>query len=329
MKTPRWVEREGKGWRCGLCPRGCLWTAASPLGACRVRGLSDGVPSLPGWGRCVSLSIDPIEKKPLYHFLPGSLILSTGPAGCNLSCMFCQNWEISQGDPRTHLVMPEVLAHAAMEDGSRGIAFTYSEPVIWFEYIMETATMVKKAGGAVVMVSNGYVNRAPLDELLYVTDAWNVDLKSWSKEFYESICGGNRDTVLESIKRLALSGKHLEITFLLIPGRNDRPAEWDEMARWIAGEAGSGVPLHISRYFPRYRMTEPPTPLSLIYDAVDAFSRHLEFVYPGNVSMESNTVCRKCGAVVVRRAGWSVDRTGLSRGGCASCGAPTGIVDSL
>jgi len=329
MREPKWVEQSGAGWKCTLCPQGCVWSASKPLGLCRVRGLTDGRPDLPGWGRCVSLAVDPIEKKPLYHFLPGSEILSTGPAGCNLSCRFCQNWTISQEDAPTRLVEPEALAGLALEDRSRGIAFTYSEPVIWFEYIAEVAPLVRARGGAVVMVSNGMVNPAPLEEYLGFTDAWNIDLKGWSKDFYTRLCGGSRDAVLSTISRVAESPAHLEITLLLIPGENDDPSEWGEMAAWIAAEAGPDVPLHISRYFPRYRMKNPPTPHETITRAVELFSSRLKYVYPGNLAGESNTRCPACGSTAIRREGWSVDISGLRGGSCARCGEKLGIVTSL
>lgn len=329
MREPRWIEKTGSGWRCTLCPHGCRWSESSPLGLCRVRGLVESRPALPGWGRCVSLALDPIEKKPLYHFLPGSTILSTGPAGCNLSCTFCQNWTISQGDAPTRLVEPEELAHLALEGGSCGIAFTYTEPVIWFEYIAETAPLVREGGGAVVMVSNGFVNPAPLEEYLGFTDAWNIDLKGWSPDFYRRLCGGDRDAVLATIRRVARSDAHLEITFLIIPGENDRPSEWEEMSSWIASEAGPEVPLHISRYFPRYRLQNPPTSPDTIHRAVEAFSAKLKFVYPGNLSCEGNTLCPRCGSCAVRRMGWSIDASGLSNGSCLKCGEPLGIISSL
>jgi len=329
MREPRWIEPAGSGWKCALCPQGCIWSSGRPLGLCRVRGLTGGVPDLPGWGKCVSLSLDPIEKKPLYHFLPGRAILSTGPSGCNLSCRFCQNWTISQEEAPTRFVEPDLLAALSLEDGSCGIAFTYTEPVIWFEYIAEVAPLVRSRGGAVVMVSNGFVNPDPLEEYLRFTDAWNIDLKGWSPDFYRKLCGGDRDVVLSTIRRVAKSCVHLEITLLLIPGENDSPAEWGEMAAWIASEVGPDTPLHISRYFPRYFMKNPPTPPETVYRAVELFSSRLRFVYPGNLTGESSTKCPSCGSMAIRRLGWSVDPSGLRGGACGRCGEPLGIVTDL
>jgi pyruvate formate lyase activating enzyme len=326
------MERTAEGvWKCLLCPRGCVWTGSSGDGFCRVRGVRDGEPALPGYGRCVSLSVDPIEKKPLYHFMPGTEVLSTGPAGCNLSCDFCQNWSISQetGVP-TRYLPPEALAAMALEGGSSGIAFTYTEPTVWFEYIVDAAPLVRTGGGTVVMVSNGMINPDPLEQLIGVTDAWNVDLKSWSEEFYRRLCGGERDIVLGTLSRLAASRCHLEVTFLVIPGENDDEAEWREMASWLAGECGAGTVLHLSRYFPRYRLTRPPTPVETLLRAREVFREKLRWVYLGNVNAPGpDTLCPSCGAVCVERSGMSVRVTGLDGSACLACGFDTGIVRGL
>lgn len=323
---PRWMTGSPGGWICGLCPRHCIWNSRTPLGRCSVRGLVDGVPALPGWGRCVSLSLDPIEKKPLYHFRPGSMILSTGPAGCNLSCSFCQNWEISQRDSPTRLVGAEDLAIAALSGGSCGIAFTYTEPVVWFEYILEVSPLVRAMGGSVVMVSNGYVEQAPLEEYLHAVDAWNIDLKAWSPAFYTDRCGGGLEPVLSTISRIATHGSHLEITFLLIPGENDDPGEWAGMAAWLEEHAGRSTPLHISRYFPRYRMKTPSTPPDMIARAVEVFSKHLDFVYPGNLGGECDTACPSCGTLLIKRFGYAVDVLGISDGRCMKCGRDISVI---
>jgi pyruvate formate lyase activating enzyme len=331
VKTAMWARKMPAGrWKCLLCPHGCVWDSEAHRGLCRIRGVVDGIPAAMGYGNCIPLAVDPIEKKPLYHFLPGKLILSTGPAGCNLSCRFCQNWEISQGSPRTMHVAPEDLARAALEGGSCGIAFTYTEPVIWFEYISHVAPLVRRAGGAVVMVSNGYVCRDPLDEYIEMVDAWNVDLKGWSEAFYREVCGGERDVVQKTIKRIARSDNHLELTFLVVPGGNDDPGQWAKMAAWIADNAGAQVPLHISRYFPRYRMETPPTPVDTLMRAVEVFSEKLEFVYPGNLAVEGITTCPSCRSAVIRRSGYSTDVSGMAAdGSCRACGNDAGIVTSL
>jgi len=330
---PKWFRRESDGgYSCTLCPRACSFRPREDaLGFCGVRGLCGGEPCIPGYGRCVSLSMDPIEKKPLYHFLPGSTILSTGPAGCNLSCDFCQNWTISQErNVPARYVSPEDLAQLAMSRGSCGVAFTYTEPTIWFEYIADTAPLVRDKGGATVMVSNGEINPRPLKELLEVTDAWNVDLKSWSEEFYREHCGGDRNTVLDTISTLAASRCHLEITFLIIPGENDDPEEWKEMAGWIADNCGPDTVLHISRYFPGYRLKNPPTPRKTMQHALRVFSKKLNFVYPGNIAgLPSHTVCPDCGAECISRNGYLSKSEGIDRGECSSCGRELGIVHEI
>jgi pyruvate formate lyase activating enzyme len=329
VRNPEWISTEDSGTRCTLCPEACLWNPEHPMGACRVRGLTDGKPSLPGYGRCVSLSIDPIEKKPLYHFRPGSLILSTGPAGCNMSCDFCQNWSISQSDSvPARYVSPSELADIAFMKGSTGIAYTYTEPTIWYEYIADSAPLVRKKGGAVVMVSNGYVNRRPLEALAGLVDAWNIDLKAWSPAFYRDRCNGERDVVLSSIETISASECHLEITFLIIPGYNDTPSEWKEMASWIRDTCGQNTPLHISRYFPRYRLEAEATPVSTIEEATDLFSEYLVYVYPGNVHGDTHTLCPSCGEPAVKRSGYSIDVSGLEGGCCGTCGTDLGMVDA-
>ncbi len=332
MRNPEWFRKEGNRWKCLLCPRGCSFEIdSSALGFCRVRGLKDGELYLPGYGECVSLVVDPIEKKPLYHFLPGFSILSTGPAGCNLTCDFCQNWSISQcSTVPTRYVSPDDLAEMSMTGKSRGVAFTYTEPTIWFEYIADSAPLVRERGGAVVMVSNGEINLDPLLQLTEITDAWNVDLKSWSDDFYKRHCGGNRDTVLQTIKTLAESKCHLEITFLIIPEENDDPAEWREMAKWISGECGPDTVLHISRYFPRYKLMQQPTLIETLLKAREIFSRELNHVYIGNISHEkSDTFCPSCAALCIERSGWEVSTKGMVNGKCASCGHLLNIVHEI
>ncbi len=325
------MREEDGGWQCLLCPRACLWNDGSPLGTCRIRGLVDGEPALPGYGQCVSLAIDPIEKKPLYHFLPGSRILSTGPAGCNLSCEFCQNWTISQNDGApTRYVPPEELAEMALSRGSRGVAFTYTEPTIWYEYIEDTAPLVHDGGGAVVMVSNGYVSPEPLEQYLKLTDAWNVDLKSWTDGFYSRLCGGHLQPVLRTIRTVAASTAHLEVTLLIIPGENDGPEEWEGMAAWLAENAGPEVPVHLSRYFPHYRHDGEVTPKQMLAEAREVFSRRMHHVYLGNVAGgERDTVCPECGGVLVSRRGYQGSNVGVEEGRCSSCGAEVSVVDRI
>lgn len=264
--------------KCMICPHGCVFTEKHPIGKCHVRGLNN-----PGYGMCAGLSVDPIEKKPIRNFHRGATVLSTGPNGCNLTCLNCQNWHISQQrSTSVRYLSPENLATIAMQK-SDGLAFTYTEPTIWYEYIMDTAPLVREQSGIVIMVSNGYVNRKPLQDLISVTDAWNIDLKAWSNDFYRNICGGDLVTVKNSIRMVADSNCHLELTWLLIPGHNDDPDQITSAAKWIKSTAGENTTLHVSRYFPQYKMTVPATPLPLMEKAVELFRKHLKYVYPGNV----------------------------------------------
>ncbi len=276
-RSPEYVLNLDSGPRCLVCPHECIWNGGNPAGLCRVRGAD-----LSGYGQCIGMAVDPVEKKPLAMYRPGSVVLSTGPPGCNLSCLHCQNWQSSQGTPPTRYVPPAELAALATES-SHGLAFTYTEPVVWYEYVMDTAPLVRARGGFNVMVSNGFVNPDPLRDMLAVTDAWNVDLKAWRGDFYRRNCNGAIEPVLNTLKTVAASGVHLEITFLLIPFENDREADWVQAAEWIAGNCGSETPLHVSRYFPRYRMAHPATPVEDVLKAAAVFRKHLDNVFTGNV----------------------------------------------
>ncbi len=263
---------------CFVCPHKCTFTEDNPIGRCMVRGLDN-----PGYGWCTGLVVDPIEKKPFKHFHPGAKVLSTGPNGCNLTCNNCQNWHISQRKSSSvEYLTAEKLADLAMSK-SDGIAFTYTEPTIWYEYILDTAPLVRDKNGIVVMISNGYVNEKPLRDLIAVTDGWNIDLKAWSNSFYKKICGGDLDTVKNSIKIVASSNCFLELTWLLIPGLNDDPSQIKEAAQWIKTTTGVDTPLHVSRYFPSYKMNIPATPVSFVYKTVELFRKQLKNVYPGNI----------------------------------------------
>jgi len=224
-------------------------------------------------------------------------------------------------------VTPEELAEMAMDGRSSGVAFTYTEPAIWFEYIADSAPLIRQRGGSVVMVSNGEINPDPLGKLIEVTDAWNVDLKSWSEEFYRKHCNGDRDTVLKTIETLARSSCHLEITFLIIPEENDDPSEWKKMAKWISDICGTDTILHLSRYFPRYKLLQKPTPVDTLLNARDIFAEVLNYVYIGNVSLDdSHTLCPECGSICIERTGWKVSTEGMKEGKCISCSRELNIV---
>ena len=311
--------------RCLLCPHACLlkpWER----GICRVRENSNGTITLITYGILSGLALDPVEKKPLYHFYPGSSILSVGSYGCNLGCDFCQNHHISQNGPppgSAYLSPEELVGRAAREHNNIGIAYTYNEPVIWYEYVTDCATLAAAAGLKNVMVTNGYINRQPLKELINVTDAFNIDLKAFRNDFYRRYTGATLKPVLDAIGTVALSGKHLEITTLILPGLNDSAGEMKGMAEWIANNAGRKVPLHLSRYFPMYRRDTHATPSETILKLRDIAAEYLDFVYTGNMSGRDacgDTVCPACRAIVVKRSGYQTVVTGLTEDGrCSSC----------
>ncbi len=312
---------------CEICPVHCKLSEGQ-VGICRGRGVVDGELVALNYGRVVSFHHDPIEKKPLYHFLPGTVIASTGPNGCNLRCRWCQNCDISQFDAPTHYVSPEILASRALAGESVGLAYTYSEPLIWFETIRDTAPLVREAGGVNVLVTNGYVDEAPLDELLPLIDAANVDLKFSDPQLYKKGSKGRLEVVQRTIEKMVAAGVHVEITHLLVTGMADNDRGVRGIAEWIAS-VNPDIPLHLSRYFPRHLATEPPTLLEFMERAWDLARTSLRHVYLGNIpsGRRADTVCPNCGRVAIRRSGWSVDTSGVNDdGSCATCGTALGIV---
>ena len=270
---------------CSLCPRHCRLLPGE-TGFCRARENRGGRIVCKNYGRLTSLALDPIEKKPLYHFHPGSFILSVGSFGCNLACPFCQNYAISMADEQseTQDVTPEQLAALARDlsrrpPGNIGIAFTYNEPLLSYEFIMEAAPLLHEAGLFVVLVTNGTIAPAPLEALLPHVDAMNIDLKGWQPDFYRRL-GGDLDTVKHTIARAAKIC-HVEVTTLIIPGQNDSAGDMEEEARWLAS-LSPDLPLHISRYFPRWKEYAPATPVETIEQLAAIAGKHLRYVHKGN-----------------------------------------------
>ncbi len=318
---PRFFEPAGGDLvRCRLCPHECA-IAPGAYGRCRVRANRGGRGEIPFAGRLTSVAIDPIEKKPLYHYRPGSSILSVGFLGCNFHCPFCQNYAISQtNEAPARFMAPAELVETAVRCGSMGIAYTYSEPLVHLEYVIECARLARTRGLANVLVSNGFVNSGPAEELLGLLDAANIDLKGWDADFYKREIGGGLEPVCRFLRQAA--GRiHLEVTTLVIPTRNDDAAQVEAMAAFLAG-LDPDIPYHLSCYYPAYRCTIPPTPPETVRRLAAAARAHLRYVYLGNVGLEeTNTVCPECGALLVRRAGYRVAVVGLRDGGCAACGA--------
>jgi len=327
MKEAAYYEKRGDGKvHCHLCPHQCV-IADGKTGLCRVRRNQGGTLYSEIYEQVTSIAMDPIEKKPLYHFHPGTSILSIGTRGCNFACPFCQNWGISQADASTSALPARGAVQAAQREGSIGIAYTYNEPLIWFEYVIETARLAREAGLANVLVSNGYVSPEPFDELLPYIDAINMDIKSIRPEFYKTLCRGTLEPVLANA-RTAAARTHLEITNLLIPGHNDSEAEFRELASWIAAELGPQTPTHLSAYFPRYKLQAPPTPVETLETAYAIFAEQLHYVYLGNCYSEvgSATRCRQCGTKLISRRGYNIRTVGLRGSCCAHCGAENHIV---
>jgi pyruvate formate lyase activating enzyme len=310
---------------CLLCPHYCKLKEGK-TGICGVRKNTGEVIELLTYGVISGFSLDPVEKKPLYHFFPGKNILSIGSYGCNMKCDFCQNFSISQEIPLNHkgkISPDEIIKSARFSDNNIGIAFTYNEPVIWFEFMRDVAVSAAIEGLFTAVVSNGYVNGNPLDEIIQFTDAFNIDLKAFNKTFYRKLTGAGIEPVKNSLKQISKAGKHLEITTLIIPGQNDSEDEMKLQSEWIAGELGKQVPLHLSRYFPLYKRDDPATPQETLNRLLETASANLDYVYVGNIVSESgqNTSCPKCGTLVTKRSGYKTELLNLNeKGECRHCG---------
>ena len=283
------------------------------------------------YGRITSISLDPIEKKPLYHYYPGSTILSVGTFGCNLACSFCQNWQISKGQPPTRYMAPEDVVMAATQyqetQGNVGVAYTYNEPFIWYEYVQDTAKLVHWAEMENVLVTNGMVEEGPLRELLPLIDAMNVDIKFWSKEHYRKLCEGPGWRARDTVEIAHEAGCHVEITVLIIPGYNDSDEELTSIFDWAAA-VDPGMAVHLSRYHPAYRLEAPPTPEETLIRAYHLAKERLKYVYVGNIHLPgtTDTECGDCGATLVERGGFDGKAVGLDpQGRCKACGVQTDI----
>jgi len=281
------------------------------------------------YGNPCAVHVDPIEKKPFYHFLPAAPAFSLATAGCNLRCLYCQNWSISQVPPeQTHNVElpPEEVVRYAQEYHAPVIAYTYSEPIVFYEYMLSTARLAREAGLHNVVISAGFINPEPLRELCRAVDAIKIDLKGYDETFYRQVCGAELGPVLEALCVIYETGIHLEIVNLVVPTLNDRLDQLRALARWVARELSPGVPLHFSRFHPQYKLTNlPPTPVETLDQAREiALEEGLRFVYVGNVPghVGNNTFCPACGETLVVRQGFSVVEYHLQEGACAYCGEP-------
>jgi pyruvate formate lyase activating enzyme len=316
---------DGKKVKCQLCPRYCL-ISPGKRGYCRVRENQGGSLVSISYAKPVAIHLDPIEKKPLFHFLPSRQAFSIATAGCNLNCKFCQNWEISQGRPEElnyTSLSPEQLVAKALASGAPVLAYTYTEPTVFYEYMFDACRIARSRGLKNVMHSNGYINEEPLRRLARFLDAANIDLKGFKEEYYAKICEGSLEPVLKSLKILKEEGVHIEITNLVLTGFNDDPDSIAKMCLWIKDNLGADTPLHFSRFFPMYQlMGLNPTPVGTLETARQiARDCGLKYVYIGNVPGHSaeNTYCPKCKKAVIKRAGYMVEEVDLVQGRCKFC----------
>jgi len=331
LQRARFYEKEEDKVRCLLCPRACL-PAEGRTGTCGVRRVESGELYTTNYGLLAAANRDPIEKKPLYHFYPGHQILSIGTVGCNLLCSFCQNWTLSRGSPddAARAVAPEdILAMLKREGGPQeavGVAYTYNEPLIWYEFVYDTARLVHEHGYRNVLVTNGFINREPLLELLPYIDAMNIDVKAFTDSFYREHCSGMLEPVIETVETAA-GACHVEVTCLLIPGLNDGPGEQEELARWLGG-INPDLVLHYSRYFPQYKFDKSPTPPEVLIRARETAKKYLRYVYLGNIDLPgaSDTSCPYCGNLLVERSVYRVKLTGLENNHCNNCRSEIAIV---
>jgi len=310
-------KQEGDIVQCHLCPHNCV-IKENQSGVCRVRVNQDGILYSENYGEISSMGVDPIEKKPLYHFYPSQGILSLGTYGCNFKCKFCQNFRISQQNPTTTYQTPADIIQQAKNRNIMGIAYTYSEPMVWYEYVYKTAVKAHEEGLNNVLVTNGFINQKPLKKLTNYIDAANIDLKSYHNDFYKEICGGTLQPVLDTIKYMY--GKtHLELTTLVVTNHNDGLDELEDIFRWVAN-LSEDIPMHLARYFPNYKMEEPATPAKKMEAAYKLAKKYLNYVYIGNMRSKKsqNTYCPECGTEVISRHYFNTQNH-LKEGKCPEC----------
>lgn len=325
-KLAMYQEETARGIMCRICPNECVLKEGE-ISKCNNRKVYKSKLYTMAYGNPCSVAVDPVEKKPLYHFYPGSRAFSIATAGCNLVCLNCQNWTISQTSPDKTMnveLMPEQVVEECERNGCRSIAYTYSEPNTFYEYALETAIIARKRGIKNIFKSNGYINPEPLKKICEVIDAANIDLKAITESTYLKLSGGKLQPVLDSLKVYKDMGVWLEITNLVIPGWTDKPDDIRQMCRWLSSNGFANVPLHFSRFYPMYKLEQlPPTPVELLNKAASIASEEgLKYVYTGNApgSELSDTKCRSCGVTVVKRQGFRVVSNSLKKGNCPECG---------
>lgn len=324
--------------KCLICPHNCI-VGEDKTGICRQRKNIKGKLYLLNYAESTSVNLDPIEKKPLYHFYPGTQIISFGTNGCNLKCMFCQNWSISHEDSPSKEILPEEVIKITKKQSSGGIAYTYNEPLIWYEFVRDCAKLARDEGIKNVLVTNGFINPEPFGELLPYIDAINIDIKSINNDFYKRLCKAKVEPVLETA-RLAKGNVLLEVTNLIIPKENDSEKDIRNLCQWVADNLGKATPIHFSAYYPAYQFDRPGTPLTTLQMAYDIAREYLMYVYLGNVKIAAahtreggekgnDTFCAWCQTKLIERSGYSVKVLNLDKdGGCKRCGADNNIRSS-
>lgn len=328
QKEAMFYTREKNVVVCGLCPHHCR-IMEGKAGVCGVRRNHNGTLISLNYGEVTSMSMDPMEKKPLYHFYPGTEIFSIGTKGCNLKCPYCQNWSISQ-DPEamSRYYTPDEIVKKARAAGSASIAYTYSEPTVWYEYVKDTSAVAKEQGIKNVLVTNGFISPEPLEALIGLIDAMNIDLKCYDADKYKRIHKAGLESVKDTIRFCHDRGCHVEITTLLVPGINDELDELINMAEFIAS-VDKRIPWHLSRYHPAYKYDREPTDVDFINEVYDAGSDILDYVFTGNIHpslSRSDTVCPSCHTVVISRSGYHTVIKDLASGRCGQCGHDLKIV---
>jgi pyruvate formate lyase activating enzyme len=325
-KIALFQDETARGIMCRICPNECVLKEGE-ISKCNNRRVYKSKLYTMAFGNPCSVNVDPVEKKPLYHFLPGSRAFSIATAGCNLVCLNCQNWSISQTSPdktRNYDLLPEQVVEECISNKCSSIAYTYSEPTTFYEYAYETATLARKAGIKNIIKSNGYINEEPLKKLCSVIDGANIDLKAFTESTYLKLTGGKLQPVLNSLKVYKAMGIWLEITNLVVPSWTDNLDEIRKMCAWLADNGFTDTPLHFSRFYPLYKLEQlPPTPVDLLTKAAGiAAEAGLKYVYIGNVpgNETADTKCPSCNKVVVKRQGYRILSNNITNGKCQSCG---------
>ncbi|MDI6708762.1 MAG: AmmeMemoRadiSam system radical SAM enzyme [Candidatus Thermoplasmatota archaeon] len=325
MKEALFWEKKNDKIQCLLCPHKCV-IGNGKRGICGVRENKDGILYSLIYGLASSICPDPIEKKPLYHFYPGSAVLSFGTVGCNFKCKHCQNWGISQATPESYFALEKItgeeILKLAKKYDCQGVAWTYNEPAIWYEFTYDCSKLAKEHGLYTIYVTNGYINEEPLRKISKYLDAMNIDVKAFKEDFYKEICSAKLEPVLRTCELAKELGIYIELTYLIIPNYNDPTEEIETFCKWVNERIGKDTAVHFSRFYPHYKMDSlPPTPISTLLRAYQLGSKYLDFLYLGNVPHGNyeNTYCPNCKELLIERFGFSAEMINLKNSKCSKC----------